>query len=269
MRTGGALSPASWDEALQRAADGLGAAKGKVAAIVGGGASNEEGYLVQRIVRGPLASADVTSSSAPSLPAELRQRLNDPALAVSMADIDHAGTVLVLGTDPMHEMPILELRIRKAVRRNGAQLLVATERPTALDGGAAIGSDGCLEAHRYEPGAGADFLRDLHGAIARGDTDNGFAAALKRRRPGRDRLERADARWATPTPRRPCSTSPTCSASTAWMVAACSRSPARPTAAACARWAAPRPPARATRRPRQAARPPRSARPWRAASWRR
>ena len=33
-----------------------------------------------------------------------------------MADIDHADSVLVLGTDPMHEMPILELRIRKAVR---------------------------------------------------------------------------------------------------------------------------------------------------------
>jgi len=179
VRTGGALSPVSWDEALGQAADGLSAAKGKVAAIVGGGASNEEGYLVQRIVRGPLESVDVTCSSAPSLPADLRRRLNDPALAVSMADIDHAGTILVLGTDPMHEMPILELRIRKAVRRNGSQLLVATERPTALDGGAAIGSQGVLEARRYEPGAGADFLRDLHGAIASGDTGNGFASALK------------------------------------------------------------------------------------------
>ncbi|MDQ3102723.1 MAG: molybdopterin-dependent oxidoreductase, partial [Actinomycetota bacterium] len=57
--------------------------------------------------------------------------------------------------------------------------LVAGERPTALDGGAAIGSEGCLEAHRFEPGGAAEFLRDLHTAIARGDDDIGFAAALR------------------------------------------------------------------------------------------
>ena len=44
-------------------------------------------------------------------------------------------------------MPILDLRIRKAVRRHGASLLVATERPSALDGGAD-------EAVRYAPGRG-------------------------------------------------------------------------------------------------------------------
>ena len=38
--------------------------------------------------------------------------------------------------NPLHEMPILDLRIRKAVRRGEAKLMVASERPTALDGGA-------------------------------------------------------------------------------------------------------------------------------------
>ena len=82
----------------------------------------------------------------------------------------------------MHEMPILELRIRKAVRRNGAQLLVATERPTALDGGAAIGSEGCLEAQRYAPGAARGFIEELRAAIGSGDSSSeaaGFAAALR------------------------------------------------------------------------------------------
>jgi NADH-quinone oxidoreductase subunit G len=179
VRVGGALSEASWEEALDRCADGLGRARGKVAAIVGGGASNEEGYLIQRMVRGPLASADVTSSAEPSLPAGLRARLARPELAVSTAEIDDASTILVVGCDPMHEMPILELRIRKAVRRNGAKLLLASERPTALDGGAAIGSQGCLEAHRYQPGGAAQFFSELRAAIAGGDDSNGFAAALR------------------------------------------------------------------------------------------
>ena len=179
VRQGGALHAANWQEAIDRCVDGLGAAKGKVAAIVGGGASNEEGYLVQRIVRGALGSADVTSIPDPSLPLDLRTRLADPELSVGMADIDSAGAILVVGCDPMHEMPILELRIRKAVRRNGAKLLVAGERPTALDGGAAIGSDGCLEAQRFEPGGAAGFLGGLSTALARGDDDDGFASALR------------------------------------------------------------------------------------------
>ncbi|MEO7197254.1 MAG: molybdopterin-dependent oxidoreductase, partial [Solirubrobacterales bacterium] len=72
-----------------------------------------------------------------------------------------------------------ELRIRKAVRRNGSQLLVAGERPTALDGGAAIGSEGCLEAHRYPPAGAAGFLNGLRSALTRGDEGNGFAKALR------------------------------------------------------------------------------------------
>jgi len=176
IREGGALREASWDEALEHAARGLTEAHGKVAAIVGGGASNEEAYLLQRIVRGPLASTDVTGGAHAALPAAARRALADPSLAVSTSQIDDANAILVVGTDPMHEMPILELRIRKAVRRRGADLLVATERPTALDGGSAVGTSGCLEAKRYAPGAAADFLEELVGEVREGESE--FAKAL-------------------------------------------------------------------------------------------
>jgi len=182
VRAGGNLMPASWDEALTRAERGLAAAKGKVAAIVGGATSNEEGWLIQRMVRGPLASADVAGGNRPGLSRSTRARLAAPALAVGTADIDDADAILVLGCDPMHEMPSLELRIRKAVRRNGAKLLVATDRPTALDGGAAIGSQGCLEAHRYAPGEGRGFVDSLREAIASGEDGSdasGFAEAMR------------------------------------------------------------------------------------------
>ncbi len=58
-------------------------------------------------------------------------------------------------------MPIIDLRIRKALRRNGARLAVATARPTALDGGAA-------EAVRYAPGDAAAFLDELAAALGEG-----------------------------------------------------------------------------------------------------
>ena len=180
IRSGGALSTASWADAIERTARGLTEAHGKVAAIVGGSASNEEAYLIQRMVRGPLASRDVTGSRDAELPPATRAALADPALALAMSDIDRAGAILVVGTDPMHDMPILELRIRKAVRRAGADLLVATERPTALDGGAAVGSRGCLEAARYAPDDAAGWLAGLAGSLrGEGDGEDGFAGALR------------------------------------------------------------------------------------------
>ncbi len=79
-------------------------------------------------------------------------------MSLKISDLDNADAILVLGTDPLHEMPILDLRIRKAVRRNGAKLAVASERPTALDGGAE-------EAVRYAPGDAARFVRALAAAL--------------------------------------------------------------------------------------------------------
>jgi NADH-quinone oxidoreductase subunit G len=73
-------------------------------------------------------------------------------------EIDEADAILVLGTDPLHSSPILDLRVRKAIRRNGAKLVVATERPTALDGGAEA-------IARYAPGQAAHFVSELARAI--------------------------------------------------------------------------------------------------------
>ena len=72
-------------------------------------------------------------------------RLAQPDLSARVRDIDDADAILLVGTDPLHSSPILDLRIRKAMRRNGAKLVVATDRPTTLDGGAAA-------VARYAPG---------------------------------------------------------------------------------------------------------------------
>ena len=153
VRDAGALREASWEESLERAAAGLGAARGKVAAIIGGAATNEEGYLLQRIVRRALGSADVDSRPARGPSHDLLVELSRPERAAAVADLDEADAILVLDCDPLHEMPILDLRIRKAVRQGGAKLVVASARPTALDGGAE-------EVVRFAPGSAASFTLD-------------------------------------------------------------------------------------------------------------
>jgi len=149
---------ASWEQAIEAAAAGLlRAGEGKVAAIVGD-ASNEEGFLVQKLVREALGSPHVESRGSRGPGREALVRLAQPSLSARVRDIDDADAILVVGTDPLHSSPILDLRIRKALRRNGAKLALATERPTPLDGGAEA-------IARYAPGEASHFLAELAAAL--------------------------------------------------------------------------------------------------------
>jgi NADH-quinone oxidoreductase subunit G len=158
----------SWEQAIEAAAAGLrrsaaaGASDGapgpgRVAAIVGD-ASNEEAFMVQALLREALGSPHVDSRPSRGASREQLLRLAQPNLSAKVSDIDEAAAILVLGTDPLHSSPILDLRIRKAIRRNGTKLAVATERPTALDGGAEA-------IARYAPGEAAHFLAELAAAL--------------------------------------------------------------------------------------------------------
>jgi NADH-quinone oxidoreductase subunit G len=158
VRQGGELRLASWEQALEAAAAGLRQAGERTAAIVGGQSSNEDGYLAQRILRRALGSPHLDSQAGSPTERSLAIRLARPELAASIADLDSAESILVIGCDPLHAMPILDLRIRKVVRRNGTRLAVATDRPSALDGGAE-------EIARYGPGFTGGFLTALAGAV--------------------------------------------------------------------------------------------------------
>jgi NADH-quinone oxidoreductase subunit G len=161
----------SWEDAIAKAAEMLRAgadcgvdhpvagstpqsAQGSGVAAIVGDASNEEGYLVQRILREALGSPHVDSRTSRGAARETLIRLAQPEISAKVRDIDDADAILVLGTDPLHSSPILDLRIRKAIRRNRAKLAIATEQPTALDGGA-------VSATRYAPGGATLFLSEL------------------------------------------------------------------------------------------------------------
>jgi NADH-quinone oxidoreductase subunit G len=156
-RVGGA--PSDWPSALGTAAERLRAAGSKTAAILGGQGSNEEGYLVQRVLRAALGSPHIAVASPGTLDRAVATELSRPELSAATADIDRADSVLVVGTDPLHSMPILDLRLRKAIRRSDTRVVVASDRPTALDGGAE-------ETARYAPGEAATFLAALAGELS-------------------------------------------------------------------------------------------------------
>ena len=154
VRDGDELRPASWERAIATAASGLAKAGRDTAALVGGQATNEEGFLLQRFLREGLEAHDIDSRLGAQLPLELHRALSAPALQASVPDLEFAHAVLVLETEPMDDAAILDLRIRKSIRRHGMRLAVASSRPSALDPAAE-------QVVRFPPGGIRQFLYDL------------------------------------------------------------------------------------------------------------
>ncbi len=122
LRDGGELRPVSWERALEEASVALKRAGANTAALAGAGVTNEEGLLLARLLRDGLRSPHVDSRVAGSLPLELLQTLSDPRLQAKVSDLEFAHAVLLLDCEPLQDAPILDLRLRKGVRRHGLKL---------------------------------------------------------------------------------------------------------------------------------------------------
>jgi NADH-quinone oxidoreductase subunit G len=168
VRDGGELRPVSWERALDEAAAGLRRAGARTAALVGGQSTSEEGLLLARLMREGLGSEQIDTPAGLD-PGELH-RLAEPALQAAVPDLEFAHTVLVIGTEPVRDIPILDLRIRKGVRRHGVKLAVATPWPSTLEASAKL-------SLRYAPGGGGAFLRALAAALYGGELDQAARTA--------------------------------------------------------------------------------------------
>ena len=134
VRKGGVLVPVSWDEAIQTVAEGFARCGGKVAALSSSRCTNEENYLVQKWFRGGFGTNDIDCCArvchAPSA-AGLRVAFGTGAATSSLADIELADHLFVVGANPTEAHPVTGARLRQAALR-GASLVVIDPRVTEL-----------------------------------------------------------------------------------------------------------------------------------------
>lgn len=137
VRDDGALRPASWSEALGIAGAGLAAAVGSAGVLVGGRATAEEAYAYAKFARIVLGTNDIDFRTRPHSAEEadfLAAHVAGLPMTVTYSDLEKAPAVLLAGLEPEEESPILYLRLRKAVRRHGLQVLsVAALATRSLD----------------------------------------------------------------------------------------------------------------------------------------
>ncbi|WP_417723709.1 NADH-quinone oxidoreductase subunit NuoG [Salipiger sp.] len=109
VRVDGKLKPATWGEALAAAAGAIKGAR-KVAGLVGDLAPVEAAFSLKTLVEG-LGGAVECRTDGAKLPAGNRSGYVGTA---TIEDIDHARAILLIGTNPAVEAPVLNARIRKA-----------------------------------------------------------------------------------------------------------------------------------------------------------
>jgi formate dehydrogenase alpha subunit len=126
----GRLVPVSWDEALDAAADGLARHRGSFGALASAKATNEDGYLVQKLCRVVMATNDVDHCTrlchSPSVEAMLAS-MGSGATSNSYRDYEEAGCIFIVGADASSNHPVIAVRFRRAVSR-GARLVVANPK---------------------------------------------------------------------------------------------------------------------------------------------
>ncbi|MDX1782103.1 MAG: NADH-quinone oxidoreductase subunit NuoG [Thalassovita sp.] len=127
IRENGKLRPASWREALSAAAAAM---KGKkVAGLVGDLAPVEATFALKQLVEGQGGQVECRTDGA-ALPAGNRSAYVGTA---AIEDIDSAQTILLIGTNPREEAPVLNARIRKAWLRGARVALVGQAADLTYD----------------------------------------------------------------------------------------------------------------------------------------
>ena len=130
---------ASWEEALEAAAEGLKAIRDRHGgrALAGFGSakgSNEEAYLFQKLVRTGFGSNNVdhcTRLCHASSVAALLEGIGSGAVTAPFMEVSNADVILVIGANPTENHPVAATFFKNAVKR-GAALIVMDPRGQAL-----------------------------------------------------------------------------------------------------------------------------------------
>ena len=163
VRRNGRLEPATWHEAISHVSGALRGVidrdgPGAVGAVGSPNCTNEDNYALQRFTRQVVGSNNVYSQSSGFHETfhALASVLGSGAVLQSQSELLDSDVILVVGADIGQTHNVVGAHIKRAVRRNGRQLLTATRLAGTLDRYAAA-------SVRVRPGGEAALLAALAG----------------------------------------------------------------------------------------------------------
>jgi len=137
VRKHGRLTPVSWEEALEavgrrfrdiRETDG-----GKALGVLGSArTTNEENYLLQKFARVVLQTNNIDHHRTADFPAFAHALAGKANATASMRDVATAPAILLIGSDPTEQHPLLAWSIRTNVRLRRTRLYVVNAEEIKL-----------------------------------------------------------------------------------------------------------------------------------------
>ncbi len=130
----------SWNEALERVAQSIDKTLNHhghdaIGLLSSAKCTNEENYVFQKFARAVLGTNNVDHCARlchASTVAAALAAFGDGAMSNSISDIDQAEVLFVIGSNTTECHPIIGRKIRRAVKHNGAKLIVADPRRIEL-----------------------------------------------------------------------------------------------------------------------------------------
>ncbi|AHB06093.1 formate dehydrogenase subunit alpha [Pandoraea pnomenusa] len=132
----------SWDEALDYAASEFRRIQAKygrdaIGGITSSRCTNEETYLVQKLVRAAFGNNNVdTCARVCHSPTGygLKQTLGESAGTQTFKSIEHADVILVMGANPSDGHPVFASRLKRRVREGAKLIVIDPRRIDIVDG---------------------------------------------------------------------------------------------------------------------------------------
>jgi NADH-quinone oxidoreductase subunit G len=116
----------TWNAALLALVAGIKGKGSKLGISLPQDLTNEEAFLFKRLLGGPLKGAKVKMHGRTAIPAPAAEPMR-------IKDIDDARVLVVVASDTEQDVPIVNLRIKKAVSKRGAKLIVVYPEGVDLD----------------------------------------------------------------------------------------------------------------------------------------
>ena len=130
------LQSASWDDALDLVAEKFAEHRGAFGSFSSAKATNEDNYMLQKFVRAVMDTNNIDHCTrlchSPSVEAMLAQ-LGSGATSNSYSDYEASDCLFVVGADPSSNHPVAASRMRTAVDRGAALIVLNPKRIEMCD----------------------------------------------------------------------------------------------------------------------------------------
>ena len=140
IKKDGKFVEATWQEAIKTVADKLGGIKAKhgadaIAGLASAKCTNEENFVFQKFMRAAVGTNNVDHCARlchASTVAGLAIAFGSGAMSNSIDDLEGTDAILVIGSNTTEAHPVIGMSLLKAVRQNGAKLIVIDPREIKL-----------------------------------------------------------------------------------------------------------------------------------------